>query len=95
MPSRRCSGVEWRIFTNSRNGLLAVRAGSLRTLMRQTKEQAMDEISDDARNYLSRIGRKGGSAKTPAKSEAAYKREAKHRAEREAAEGKKNAKGKA
>ena len=55
----------------------------------------MDEISNDARNYLSRIGRKGGSAKTPAKSEAAYKREAKHRAEREAAEGKKNAKGKA
>jgi hypothetical protein len=45
----------------------------------------MDEISDDARNYLSRIGRKGGSAKTPAKSEAALRREAKHRAEREAA----------
>jgi hypothetical protein len=41
----------------------------------------MDEISDDARNYLSRIGRKGGSAKTPAKSEAAYKREAKRKAE--------------
>jgi len=55
----------------------------------------MDEISDDARNYLSRIGRKGGSAKTPAKSEAAFRREAKNRAEREAAEGKKNAKGKA
>ena len=54
----------------------------------------MDEISDDARNYLSRIGRKGGSAKTPAKSEAAYKREAKHRAEREAAEAKNKAKGK-
>ncbi|MFA5379709.1 MAG: hypothetical protein WC455_28380 [Dehalococcoidia bacterium] len=44
----------------------------------------MDEISPDARNYLSRIGRKGGSAKTPAKSEAAYLREEKRRKEREA-----------
>lgn len=49
----------------------------------------MDEISDKVRNYLSRIGRKGGSAKSPAKSEAAYKREAKHRAEREASKKKK------
>jgi hypothetical protein len=46
----------------------------------------MDEISDDARNYLSRIGRKGGSAKTPAKSEAAYLREEKRREERKAKE---------
>lgn len=41
----------------------------------------MDEISQDARNYLSRIGAKGGKVKSPAKSEAAKLRNAKRKAE--------------
>jgi hypothetical protein len=46
-----------------------------------TKALAMDNQDDIPRNYLSRIGRKGGSVKSPAKSEAAKLRNAKRKTE--------------
>lgn len=45
------------------------------------KDKRMDNQDDIPRNYLARIGRKGGSVKSPAKSEAAKLRNAKRKAE--------------